>query len=169
MIRYEREGWTRSEGWGDTGPLWELRQGKHWRRHFDSGAKLWGWHHPTEYWDLCVDYCNESATGRYWSVRAAYTPDPREPYGCVEIWASGETRKEAFKAFRKRVAAFRSLVELLDLRGGLRVAPTSQTSRLQKALDDYVALSKFDTLAAAGCELAKDCQAILDAMNKLNQ
>jgi hypothetical protein len=110
------KGWERQEGFLDTGPFWELRQRGHWRRFFDDGTKLWGWHHPTEYWDLCVDYRNGTSTGNYWSVRAAHTPNPREPRSRVEIWASGKTRRKAFKAFRKRVESFRILIKLLDLK-----------------------------------------------------
>lgn len=82
-------------------------------RKFEDGSTVWFFHNNEKYVNLIINFHSNSCTGPHWTIRTAYSPDR---FLRVEIWAEAETRKEAFKNFRKKVGAYRELLSKLTMR-----------------------------------------------------
>ena len=113
--------WTEWKRWS-VGAGGKERLFKEWRsknrtmRVFDDGTKLWHFRQNLPfYYDISVDYRQETSTGDYWSVKTYLYPDIQNQHRRVEIWACGNTRKEAFANFRQRIKDFQLLLTLLNL------------------------------------------------------
>lgn len=85
-------------------------------RKFEDGSIVWFLHNNEIYVNLIINFHSNSCTGPHWTIRTAYSPDPQDRFLRVEIWVEGETRKEAFKNFRKKVGAYRELLSKLTMR-----------------------------------------------------
>ena len=72
----------------------------HSKRVFDDG----GFHHVFHYLDFSfyVSWNPDSCTGAYWSVKLTCQSDSTDYFSKMEVYASGETLREAIQTFRNK-------------------------------------------------------------------